>query len=562
MDDPGVIVLTGLLLQRTALSIGGTEEDGLLDDAFCRDGRGRPTLRGTSLTGALLDSIRKSGFGDLPPTVTGDARLKRNDRFHGESVLRVWTTHPEHCWHRHDVDYLPEFLPRAGVGIRQDTGAAKDGALYDLEVLPAGERWPLIVELDLWRYQQLHSGRAHWSAAQLLAAIEAGLEEWRRQRCWIGRGVARGLGWMELLEFKPVQLSNAVALSWTNQTLFGQTGRREFVEVVREIGKLPVVATPIAADPTKCSEADRWVYRRLTGHIRVGERDKGWGLDSLSIGGHQAGWGDPGPSHLVKPSELSTRKPFPDKPTDMSLAMTPVKDAQGATQWVPLVPGSGIRGSLRHELSRTRRKRGERVRDPLTGKDYVQQPQATLVAAAAAASPQGGMGVAAGATGGAYALDVLFGAMPAKSGAQRAGIAVPNSSRLLVSDAHLDGDGWHYGVMQMHAEDEFTAGVFASGKFDRLAVMQGNFAFEMVIEAPPDEAVAADAAIAEITELLSGADGHGLPLGGSQWRGHGWVHWDSATREKAMAGEDWQPAAPVAHAGHRSVEPAVEEQST
>lgn len=525
MSEPGVIVITGRLAQRTALSIGGSDQAGMLDDAFCLDGRGRPTLRGTSLAGALLDSIRKAGFSDLPATVSGDAKLKRNEHFHGESVLRVWTSHPEDCWHRHDEDYVPSFQPRAGVGIRQDTGAAKSGALYDLEVLPPGTQWPLVVELDLWRYQSLHKGRAaRWSQEELLAAIQAGLVEWEEKRCWLGRGVARGLGWMCLSGRQEVQIDALSSLSWTRKALIDQQSRRRNFESFRIALKTLATRAPLVQP--KDSKRDpncAWHYERLAGRIQVGARENGWGLDSLSNGGHQAGWAEPDPRHLVKPMELETDNGFPEKPSDMSLAMTPRRNQTGQVEWVPFVPGSGIRGSLRHELSYNRRREGERVIDPLTGRDY--QDQQTSPKAASADR---------------YRIDTLFGALPRKSTNQPAppDATSPNSSRLLVSDAHLIAD-WYCAVMQTHAGDEFDASVFGSGKFDRIALLHGEFAFEMIVEAPPDEAQQAKAAIEEIQQLIESDEGHGVALGGAQWRSHGQVHWVVDTPLSGRGGERW-----------------------
>lgn len=525
MSGAGVVVVSGLLVQRSALSVGGSDEDGLLDDAFCRDGRGRPTLRGTSLAGALLDSIRKCGFVDLPATVTGNAKSKRNDRFHGESVLRVWTSHPEECWHRHDTDYVPEFQPRAGVGIRQDTGAAKSGAMYDMEVLPAGTRWPLVVELDLWRYTQLQQGRLPaWSADELWATLQAGLKEWERRRCWIGRSVARGLGWMELRDVDYSHVPAADSLSWTRRVLFDRAARRNFSDVCHALATLHSNAIPAEPALPEIDTASPWTYRKLSGVIDIGARQDDWGLDSLSIGGHQAAWSQPAADHLIKPEDLMAQESSPEKPSDMSLAMAPTRNASGEVDWVPFVPGSGIRGCLRHELSRLRRKQGASVRDPLTGSNYQ---------GAVSTSPRTKVSFPG------YSLDALFGTLPAKSGSKPADAPHPNSSRLLVCDANLTSTDWHYAVMQMHAEDEFAASVFASCKFDRLAVLNAQFAFEMVIEAPPGEEPDAALTLDEIKSLLEREDGHGLALGGARWRGHGWVRWICDPVASAKAGQDW-----------------------
>lgn len=532
-QDLGLILITGVLVQRSAMSVGGSDEDGVLDDTFCRDGRGRPTLRGTTLAGALLDSIRKCGYPDLPPTVTGDAKVKRNDHFHGESVLRVWTTHPQDCWHRHDEDYVAQYLPRVGVGIRQDTGAAKSGALYDIEILPAGTRWPLVVELDLWRYRQLHQGHGRSKPLTedgLLSALLAGLGEWQDERCWIGRSVASGLGWMALESVKMRSIPAEKSLQWPQVALYDEqrNERRDFDQLSE---KLAAIGSEVSSTSNKLSSANgAWVYLKLGGTIRAGARSDGYGLDSLSIGGHQAGWSEAGGKHLLKPKELKTGAPFPEKPSDMALAMTPspATASQGQDEsWEPFIPGSGIRGALRHALSRGRRKSGEAVRDPLTGSFYVPDKRSESPA------PD------------TYSIGELFGALPAKSppaADSKSGTQPTHSSRLLIRDAGLSDNSrvdWRYAVLQMHAEDEFTAGVYANSKFDRMAVLYGKFEFQMVVEAPPDEEALAHAAINEIMGQLEGDEGHGLALGGGQWRGHGWVEWCCDSLLETRAGETW-----------------------
>ena len=39
------------------------------------------------------------------------------------------------------------------------------------------------------------------------------LQDWTRGRCWLGRGVARGLGWMTLDDCQVVSLSGLAALT-------------------------------------------------------------------------------------------------------------------------------------------------------------------------------------------------------------------------------------------------------------------------------------------------------------------------------------------------------------
>ncbi len=96
--------------------------------------------------------------------------------------------------------------------------------------------------------------------------------------------------------------------------------------------------------------------------------------------------------------------------------------------------------------------------------------------------------------------------------------------RVLVRDAELiDPEDYRLARGEHHAEDEFTAGVFAGSKFDRTALIAGSLRFEVVVEAESntdlDQAARVLLPALELARL-----GH-LPIGGSKWRGAGWVRW-------------------------------------
>jgi CRISPR/Cas system CSM-associated protein Csm3 (group 7 of RAMP superfamily) len=247
----------------------------------------------------------------------------------------------------------------------------------------------------------------------------------------------------------------------------------------------------------------------------------------------------------------------------MMMAMTPVIPAninaaqgcdtpEGPPVWQPFVPGSGIRGPLRHQLSHRRRAEGERVTDPVSGSDY--RP-ATLEEGAVGASHGDDVAKASSRSKPTrYSITELFGAMPAKGSEPET-----SSARLLVRDAFLDNQSaadWRYAILQLHAEDEFTAGVFGNSKFDRLALLHGVFNFEMVIEARPGEEDCALAAAQEIRAEMERFASHGIALGGAQWRGHGWIEWTELRVEQGRAGDK-----PIKSA--QSIpDPATEEQTT
>lgn len=71
-------LFTGRLVQESFLSLGGTDDPlTTVDSPFCRDGRGRPTLRGSGLAGALVATLRRAlndpdgKKGKIPAYVSG-----------------------------------------------------------------------------------------------------------------------------------------------------------------------------------------------------------------------------------------------------------------------------------------------------------------------------------------------------------------------------------------------------------------------------------------------------------------------------------------------------------
>jgi CRISPR/Cas system CSM-associated protein Csm3 (group 7 of RAMP superfamily) len=500
----------GSLVQRSSLSIGGTREDSPIDDPFCRDGLGRPTLRGTGLGGAFFDTLRKTGV-TVPLAFTKPVGKDGTD-WYGESLVRFWNSHPGETW---SGAHGPGLEPRQGVGIRQDTGAARQGALYDFEVAPVGLDWPIVIELDVWRIGRLPED-LRGTRDDFERLVELALSEWVRGRCWIGRGPARGLGWMQLAKAQRIRLHGEHAAMWPNGWLIqrkpGQPGlRRSFGEFVKAVTGSVQSVLQIGASTSEKERA--WHYVRLTGEATTGMRSDGYGLNSLSIGGHDM--------HLFKGAFKKgyTYVPSGMKPgdyeagfsPDFSIVMSQVR-RQPARAWEPIIPGSAIRGPLRHALSHDLRADKESIRDPLTGDTYD-----------SAASPSGTPDT----------IEQMFGTAGDREGP---------SSRVLIRDAFLSPESaekWRIALLQRHAEDEFTAGVFHNSKFDRLALLEGKFEWEIVVEAPAREQ--AEAIARKLEERLKRRGGRALPIGGGVWRGHGWLEWTVKPLEHAAAGGDWEP---------------------
>lgn len=485
-------LFVGKLVQESALSVGGNRPIEEFDEPLCRDGLSRLTLRGDSLAGALVATARKL-YRDVPDYVSGDASktLSRRDAM-TPSLWRVFTSHPIEC------EGMPE--ARQGVGIRQATGAAAEGVLFDAEVIPRGVGWWFCLEVDTCSERGRHARRI---------AVGA-LQEWQRGRCWLGRSVARGMGWMRLDELRAFRLDITHAKQWPNshaedhmKYIEALPGRIESDEFPGEFHQAP---------------DRRWHYAELTGRLVVGEREDGYGIDGLSVGSHASVrllGGDA--DTLVLPRgqrcDAFTQAFAPDS----WLAMTIGLDGKPE----PFIPGSALRGPLRHAISRELRSRHPdlSIRDPNVR---------------TAANPKSGNTDSDGADADNVkpdAVERLFGSTAPDFTKDT------SSAALLVRDAYLvPGCPWKAAPFEHHAEDEFSGGVFASSKFNRVALVQGEFEWKMVIEASDEDRLRTHCAL--LADALRLAQAGHLAVGGGQWRGLGWVRWTIDENRCTTAGQD------------------------
>ncbi|BCU08292.1 RAMP superfamily CRISPR-associated protein [Allochromatium tepidum] len=438
MSQPYRTLFMGTLVQDSFLSVGGRDDPtASVDSPFCLDGSNRPTLRGSGLAGALVATLRRMRRDEpepVPKTISGSVDGRQ------PSVWRCFNSHPR-------AETRP--VVRQHVAIDPRTGAAATGMLFDVETLPPGIRWPFLLEVDTSRDAQ---------AADLARQV---LGHWAAGRCLLGREVARGLGWLRLENGREYVLTSEHLEQWPcacDANDYPGYIAAQFQALARPIKP---AATPL---PDWCE-----ISGTLTaGDYRPawhGDGESVWGLDSLSIGGHAgdeliAHWNDRfmAPDGLAEEARDSLFDP------DFTV-VTCVRE--GDDQRLPYIPGSSLRGPLRHALARRRRTRGEGTED----------------------------------------VDTLFG-------------TTQQSAKLLIQDAFPDPDAeLRLAWFQHHAEDEFTASTYGSGKFDRVAVMQGRFRWRMVLEgARPEQRQA-------LRELLALAEHGQIGIGGGQWRGHGWLRW-------------------------------------
>ena len=396
-------LFTATLVQDSALSVSGLDRESSSDQPFAIV-NGAPTLVGRGLKGAAV-AMAKRFFDPLPRAISDDVQ-------HGALRRSVWEF----------ADATTEATPRlrAGVGIRHKTGARASRLLYDREVIPAGTRWQLAIRVD--RSYAVNDDEFIEAEGILGYVLE---KHWKEGRCWLGGGVARGLGWCHIEQLLAYRLTAEDYDRWV------ESGRQQ----------LP---TPLDAIPT-VAPTRSWCFRTLDIQISFGEyrpdpNEAAWGLDMLAIGTHDADrvFQSTGDGEWAKPTwAINTATPA-ELSTDRALLM------DGAR---PLLPGSSFRGPLRHACSRAERAAGREVKDPHLFQGDVGDDD-----------PAG----------------QVFG-------------TTNKSSRVLIRDARAEA-GWAAARLHMHAEDEFSAGSYGSAKRNAVRLLKGVFPVRIVVEgATPDE---------------------------------------------------------------------------
>lgn len=452
-------LFTATLVQDSALSVSGVDRESSADQPFALVD-GVPTLSGRGLKGAAVAMARRF-FDPLPRSVSEDAGRPSAYR------RSAW----EFANARPDVFETSPRI-RAGVGIRHKTGARARRVLYDREVIAAGTRWPLAFRVD-WS----HAGEEAVEAEGILGYV---LERhWSAGRCWLGGGVARGLGWCHIENLWVFRLDPDAYDRWV------ESGRETLPDALAEV---PVV------EPTRS-----WSFRTLDLKLSFGEYcptadEPAWGLDMLAVGPHDSECANQatGDGAWARPSWASASDPTPDAlSTDRALLMDGDR---------PLLPGSSVRGPLRHAFSRARTAAGQSVLDP------------HLVEGNVGEDDPGGQ---------------VFG-------------TVAKSSRVLIRDGRAE-EGWAAARLHMHAEDEFSAGSYGSAKRDAVRVLRGIFPIRIVVEG--SDASIVEPLNEEIDRLVAlGELGH-LPIGGHKTRGAGWGRWQSGgwVNDDVCSLRSWMP---------------------
>jgi len=433
-------LFTATLVQDSALSISGLDRESNCDRPFTIVD-GRPVLVGRALKGAAV-AMAKRFFEPLPRAISDDIK-------HG-SLRRS-------AWEFADATTVASVRLRAGVGICQKTGARASELLYDCEVIPAGMLWNLTIRVD--RSYTVNDEEFSEAEGILGYVLE---RHWKKGRCWLGGGVSRGLGWCHIEHLQAYRFDSRSYETWI------LSGREQLPS--------PLDAIP-TVEPTRS-----WCLRTLDVQISFGEykpdpNEPAWGLDMLTIGTHDADrviqmTGD---GTWAKPSWATSTQTPTELSTDRAILM------DGAR---PLLPGSSLRGPLRHIYSRAERASGQKVKDP----------------------------------------NLFQGDVGTDDPAGRVFGTTNKSSRVLIRDARAEAD-WVAARLHMHAEDEFSAGSYGSAKRNAVRLLRGVFPVRIVVEgATPDEVEPLVKVIDQ--QVALGALGH-LPIGGHKTRGAGWGRWQA-----------------------------------
>lgn len=506
----------GELKQLTDLSIGGTDLISDVDMPMVLDGKQRPVLKGTSLAGALLYTLRKLGY-KIPPELAIDTEfegeyLKQNKTKNTPSKRPVleslWSINNAYLQSRSD----PVYQLRQYVKIDPASGAAENGSLFDMQVICAPNTWFLWIEVDTYAYERLNHHFKDQFPLSPEDLIAIALLNWQKEGVMLGRRSVAGTGWFTLDTLHTLRLDTRAFELWPDnalQTRIASTYSDPLLKLQNNEGTTLLDSTDLEQEITTrlkgltaqdlASTSFQYVLPthkpslntplRAEYHItftagpRKDEEGNEWGLDGFMIGGHEAmdldatiDFSDSTDSNKSKwqkqfhwPSgyacdvDSSRSTDLPDN----FFVYDIYKD--------PFIPGSSIRGILHHQIRRQTSHEAD---------------QDTI-------------------------LSTLFG-------------STDQSSRLFIKDATLKEKGnWKGLIFHNHAEDDFTAGPYESSKFVRCSIVEGCFHGEIVLEADDQKTFTQQKQWLE-SALKLGTHNQ-LAIGSKQWVDSGWLRWEYTT---------------------------------
>ena len=472
------LLIHAVLEQQGSFSTGGNrfqERDANLDHVIAKNGEGEYTLRGTGLAGALIATARTL-YPDLPKAIS-EGSPQQQDKGTDDSPRMnesLWLFHHAHPLNTHEYSEI-----RDNVAIRQKTGAAKDSAKFDAETLPAGTQWSFLMEVDQYRDDKPVNADS--------IALNT-LQHWQDHGCWLGKDVARGLGYMTLKHINIYQLTTDHIDRWPDSS-------KPPCELFQGLSSMTLNEDEQTKLKKDCPPNQQPCITTGSITIQVGQAiddGDGYGLDMLSVGGNNGKETEdkkPGKAflkkhkaRLIKPlgKDENDYLEFSDNSKDIDFIIA-VTRKNGI--YIPHIPGSAMRGPLRHSLSWLLRKQDNPIWEPGGENQHPERGKEDIVLK-------------------------LFG-------------STQRSASLLISDALPVNNDWRMVVLEMHAEDEFTQGVYDSGKFDRTCLSKGTFKAHFELQANSEAEL--KAMKAELEKLNTLGEQQFIPLGGGQWKGLGWV---------------------------------------
>ncbi len=495
--------VTGILEARTAVHVSSGEGSEAADLLLRRDAGGEIVIPGTAIAGALramltrlaprLENVgvcralwpqearkrvKTQGCGCAVCRLMGD--VKPSDEGEGEAAASRLLVF--------NARLLESDRPmiRDGVGIDRRTGAAarRTAAKYDLEVLPAGARFALRLEL-----REPAEGSTLDMDEQLLAAA---LGEWLAGRLALGGDVGRGLGAFTLTglhyyehDLKTVDGLMTFLRADNPWEISGDKPSPHMKEVTSRLWQRLAGAT--IEEKSAVLTQTRAQIRR---ECRMNESDMQNALEApIPVATGWAAWTftlqAQGPFLTHDPATAGLRG------FDHAPLLNQVDD-----WWHPVLPGSSLRGVLRSHAERIARTLvSHRAMKEANAEENVAEEYFLRHCPAcdplARRSPTGGESLPLESCDSLLHYEVRH---PEHKEVNREDLCLAcqlfgsarNGSRFRVEDAPFAGERPVYKMLDFLAVDRFTGGGAEHLKFDALALWKPAFKVRLWLENPAD----------------------------------------------------------------------------
>lgn len=183
--------ITGSLVAKTPLHVGGNDSNGLVDLSLAINGQGNYYIPGTSLAGALRSWMLAGRDGSDEPDDASISKL----------VDELWGNQKKNGNNQlgHASYVLIEDAPikgvraevRDGVGIDRYYGTAAERVKFDRAILPKGSEIPLVMTIE-----NADRSPVNWETRK--GAVAALLKALQEQEIRLGAAKTRGLGRVQL----------------------------------------------------------------------------------------------------------------------------------------------------------------------------------------------------------------------------------------------------------------------------------------------------------------------------------------------------------------------------